>query len=138
MATCRSTASMWRWRFTLQGRWAKVIGRSAPTSTNVLTKNKLRRSVQSSPALLAGQWRLSRHRFPRPRGEEGADYLSGCWQEASGWKPEHLAHVGRSAANHASERGEGGEFRPPDQPRQAGVRRRRTGEHVQRSRDAMG
>src|SRR5262249_33430517 len=44
---------MWRWRFTLQGRWAKVIGRSAPTSTNVLTKNKLRRSVPSSPALMA-------------------------------------------------------------------------------------
>ena len=40
---------------------AKVIGRSAPTSTNVLTKNKLRRSVPSSPALLAGRWRLSRH-----------------------------------------------------------------------------
>src|SRR5256884_7381989 len=33
-------ASTWPSQFTLQGRWAKVIGRSAPTSTNVPTNNK--------------------------------------------------------------------------------------------------
>src|SRR5262244_3366716 len=40
---------------------ASLIGRSAPTSTNVPTKNKRRRSEPSSPALPAGLWRLSRH-----------------------------------------------------------------------------
>jgi hypothetical protein len=34
---------------------------TAPTSTNVPTKNKRKRSEPSSPALPAGLWQLSRH-----------------------------------------------------------------------------
>src|SRR5438309_890829 len=47
-----------------------------------------------------------------PRGEEGPDHVPDRRQDALGGNPGHPAHVGRSAADHASERGDVGEHRP--------------------------
>ena len=59
-------------------------------------------------------------------------------QEAFRGNPGHSAHVCRSAADDASERGDVGEHRPSGQPRQDGVRHGSPREYVQRSWHALG
>ena len=73
-----------------------------------------------------------------PGGEQGPDHLPDRRQDALRGNPGHSAHVRRSAADHASERGDVGEHRPSGQPRQDGDGRRRHRQYVQRSRHALG
>ena len=74
-----------------------------------------------------------------PWGEKGPGSHSGSkGKKRSAENPGHPAHVGRSTANRASERGDVGEHRPSGQPRQTGAGRGSVREYVQRSRHALG
>jgi hypothetical protein len=63
-------------------------------------------------------------------GEEGPDHLPDRRQEAFRGNPGHPAHVCRSIADRASERGDVGKHRPPGQPRKVGIRRRSARQYV--------
>ena len=72
------------------------------------------------------------------RGEQGSDHLPDRRQDTFRGNPGHPAHVRRSTADRASERGNMGEYRSPGQPRKAGVRRGSARKYLQRSRPALG
>ena len=63
--------------------------------------------------------------------KQGPDHLPDRGQDALGGNPRHPAHVRRSLADHASQRGDVGEHRPSRQPRPDGDGRRRRRQYLQ-------
>src|ERR1700730_12042549 len=73
-----------------------------------------------------------------PGGEQGPHHIPDRRQDAVRGNPGYSAHVRRSVADHASERGNVGEHRPSGLPRQDGVGSRGPRQYVQRSWHALG
>src|SRR5579883_2550121 len=130
MTAFRSTASTSRSQSKRRGRWRKAIGRSPPISTSAPTTSRPKLWARFSPARLAADGGVCADDRQESRREEGPDHIPDRRQAALSRNPRRAHIVRRSAADHSSERRDVGEYRPSDQSRKAGSRRRRVRKYL--------